>query len=172
MTGIKDKKSTRRAFFVNGGAVLGAGVAATAGAAALTPAQPKQGGAEDREAIRQLHLTFMSLVENQGSESAAGLFAEQGQLKLSGVTLHGAYRLSPSQQRDEVKLADDRLHATATFHVEVELCTPLLEDCTAAQMARLQGNVADRRWESGRFEGRYIKAQGQWKMASLRYLPS
>jgi hypothetical protein len=32
--------------------------------------------------------------------------------------------------------------------------------------------VAVRRWEAGHFEAQYIKAQGQWKMASLRYLPS
>jgi hypothetical protein len=37
-------------------------------------------------------------------------------------------------------------------------------------MARLQGQVADRRWESGRFEATYLGRGGEWKVASLRYL--
>jgi hypothetical protein len=36
-------------------------------------------------------------------------------------------------------------------------------------MARLQGNVADRRWEAGQFEAKYVKSRGQWKIASLSY---
>src|SRR3954471_5994165 len=86
MTEVK-KNSTRRAFFLNGGAVLGAGVAATAGATALSsPAAAIQsrGSAEDREAIRQLHLAFAGRVESQRFEDAADLFAEQASLQLSG----------------------------------------------------------------------------------------
>ncbi|MEJ0035885.1 MAG: nuclear transport factor 2 family protein [Gammaproteobacteria bacterium] len=194
MTGIKGKKSTRRAFFLNGGAVLGAGVAATAGAASLRPAEQRRGGAEDREAIRSVHLAFVALVENQSYEAAADLFDEQGHVRLSGAsatgkaaierlfadqyrnqklaTLHGAYRQTPSQRKDEMKVSEDGLRATATFHCEVELCTPLKDDCTAAQMARLQGQVASRRWESGRFEASYVKTRGQWKMASVSYIAS
>jgi hypothetical protein len=149
---------------------------------------------EDREAIRELHLAFTSLIENQRYEAAAELFDEHAHLQLSGVTasgkpailhlfadlfrnqtaavIHSAYRQSPKQDSDAVKLSEDRVQATATFHVEVELCTPLEGDCTAAQMARLQGHVADRRWETGRFEAQYMKILGQWKMASLSYLTS
>jgi hypothetical protein len=205
MNGSKTK-SSRRAFFLSGGAVLGAGVATTVGASALTreesaPAedQLKQlrqqlEGLEDREAIRQLHLAFTQLVEQQQYEAAAALFDENGHLALSGVrvtgraaiqrafateyrqqtapAIHNAYRQNPSQQNDTVMLSEDHLHATATFHVEVELCTPLQSDCTAAEMARLQGNVADRRWEAGRFEAKYVKAEGQWKMSALSYFAS
>ena len=166
MSGIKDKTSTRRAFFVNGGAVLGAGVATTVGASALRPEPVARGSAEDREAIRQLHLGLMARLENQSAEVPANLFDEQGRVQL------GAYRQTPSQQKDEVRLSEDGLQATATFHCEVELCTPLQEDCTAAQMARLQGLMASRRWESGRFEASYVKTRGQWKMESLSYVTS
>jgi hypothetical protein len=162
MSGIKGKKSTRRAFFLSSGAVLGAGVAATTGAASLaTPAAAQaRGSAEDREAIRKLHLAFVSQLENQRYEGAADLF---GDAQLA------AYRQTTSQQKDEVRLSDDGLHATATFHCEVELCSPLPEDCTAAQMARLQGMVAQRRCESGRFEASYLKTRGEWKMTAVRY---
>jgi len=50
------------------------------------------------------------------------------------------------------------------------LSTPLQQDCTAAKMARLQGQVADRRWQAGRLEGQYVKRGGEWKIASLKYL--
>jgi hypothetical protein len=196
MTDVK-KKSTRRAFFLNGGAVLGAGVAATAGAAALSPpvaGAKVSGNAEDREAIRQLHLTFAGLIESQRYDAAAELFSEHGNLQLSGAsasgrsaihrlfadqyrnqqlpTLHGGYRQTSSQQKDEVKVSEDGLRAAATFHCEVELCAPLQDDCTAAQMARLQGQMASRRWESGRFEASYVRTRGQWKIASLNYIAS
>jgi hypothetical protein len=186
-------RSTRRAFFASGGALVGAGVATAVGASALKSGetqlpmdeQLKQlrlrlAGLEDREAIRQLHLAFMTLIGQQSHASAADLFEDPAQLRVftdqyrnqNGSAMHGAYRQSTSQQRDEVKLADDRLSATATFHVEVEVCTPVQGDCTAAKMARLQGNVADRRWEGGRFEASYVQTHRQWKIASLRYLAS
>jgi hypothetical protein len=194
MTGSKTK-STRRAFFVSGGAVVGAGVATAVGASALTADKPlpmeeqlkqlrvRLAGLEDREAIRELHLAFTTLVEERSYDAAAELFDDHAQVQLSGANAagkseirqlfadqyHSAYRQRSSQQRDEVKLAENHLSATATFHVEVELCTALQGDCTAAQMARLQGNVADRRWEHGRFDASYIKTQGQWKVASLSY---
>jgi hypothetical protein len=199
-------RSSRRAFFMAGGAVLGAGVATNGGATALTsdgsPRSPLEGqveqlrqqlaGVNDREAIRQLHREFTTHIENQAYESAAGLFDEQAHLNLSGVSaagkpailqlfteqyrhqkaavIHSAYRRSTSQHIDAVTLSEDRLRATATFYTEVELATPLQEDCTAAQMARLQGQVADRRWEAGRFEAKYLRTRGRWSMASLSYL--
>jgi hypothetical protein len=165
MTDVK-KKSTRRAFFVSGGAVLGAGVAATAAAAGLAaPAgdgTASSGSAEDREAIRQLHLAFVARLENQADMAAGTLFDEPLQLN--------AYRQTTSQQKDEVTVSEDGLRATARFHCEVELCTPLQDDCTAAQMARLQGLMASRRWESGRFEASYVKTRGQWKMTAVSYV--
>jgi hypothetical protein len=190
-------KSSRRSFFLQGGAVLGAGVAT--GAAALMSTSKatsarQPGQLEDREAIRQLHLTFTILMENQAYEAAAELFDEQAHLDLGGLcatgkaaianlfaqqycqqqvaALHSAYRQSSTQRNDVVILSNDRRQATATFHTEVQISTPLQGDSTAAQMARLQGQMVDRHWESGRFEAQYVKAQGLWKMASLSYSPT
>jgi hypothetical protein len=188
MSGINSKTSRRR-FFTQGGAVLGAGVATTVGATALKPddSVKRLHEMEEREAIRQLHLAFASLIEQQHYEAAAELFDEQAQLDLNGVraagkpaivkqlsdrsaaAFHRAYRQSTSQQSDTLTLSEDRAHASASINVEVELCTPLQDDCTAATMARLQGNVADLRWENGRFGAKYVKTRGEWKMASLVY---
>jgi hypothetical protein len=174
--------STRRAFFLQGGAALGAGVAASVQAAA--PARPAP---DDHEAIRKLHFAFTTLMETQQYETAGDLFDERARLQLSGVhasgkpailelfamgyrqqsanVIHSAYRY----RSDAVTLSENRQHAVATFHVDVELCTPLRDDCTIAQMARLQGMMAERRWETGRIEARYVKTGGQWKIESLRY---
>ncbi len=195
MTDIK-ANNTRRSFFLRGGALLGAGVATSVGAKALmadpAPAVPELlQSAIDGESIRQLHLTFTDLMENQAYEAATELFHEQAQLNLTGITaagkpaiarlfavqyrqqqaavMHSAYRQTASQRKDRVTLSDDRQQAEASFHTEVQISAPLQGDCTAAQMARLQGQVADRRWESGRFDVQYVKVQGSWKMASLRY---
>jgi hypothetical protein len=187
MTDVK-KTSTRRAFFLNGGAVLGAGVAATAAAASFAAPSAvagaagagagganvaagavmgsgagagARGTAEDREAIRQLHLAFVARLENQSDAAVARLFDESTQLS--------AYRQTPSQHNDAVTFSEDGLRATATFHCEVELCTPLEGDSTIAQMARLQGHVGSRRRESGRFDASYVKTRGQWQMESVSY---
>jgi hypothetical protein len=194
---------TRRAFFVRGSAVLGAGVAATAAAGALLPDTGAAGADrvqelqraltshQDREAIRQLHLAFAGAIENQAYETAIGLFEPTAELHLSGLSavgtaqieqllatqyrqqqaqvLHSAYRQSPRQQQDLLAIAADGAHATGTFHCEVELTAPLPTDSTLAQMARLQGQVAERHWQAGRFEARYVKTAGQWKIAALRY---
>jgi hypothetical protein len=37
-------------------------------------------------------------------------------------------------------------------------------------MARLQGQVAERHWQTGQFEARYVKTDGRWKITALRYL--
>jgi hypothetical protein len=195
--------SSRRSFFLRGGALLGAGAASTAGATALLSGnappladqlqqlQQQLECAEERDAIRRLHLTFTGLVESQAYEAAAELFDERAHLSVSGATatgrpailqlfadryrhqkaavMHSAFRQNGLQQKDSVMLSEDRLSATATFHSEVELTTPLQMDCTAAAMARLQGQVADRRWETGRFDARYVKTRGQWKMTALTY---
>jgi hypothetical protein len=193
------KRSSRRDFFLQGSAVLGAGVATTAAAAALTQENAVPPGdeleqlrrqlasAEDREAIRQLHSAFTRLIEQRHYQAAAELVDERARFSLSGVSasgrtaiaqlfgdqataMHSAYRHNSTQPIDAVTIREDTLQATAIFHTEVELCTPLQEDCTAAQMARLQGNVADRHWEAGRFEGTYVKTSGGWRIASLSYI--
>jgi hypothetical protein len=184
--------NSRRRFLTQGAATLGASVAATAGAATLTPRQRPATPAEDREAIRQLHRDFMALIEQERYEAVAALFDGGGWLQLDGTCVtggaaiaaffttqyrqqaadarHGAYRQQVAQP-DAVQVSEDQRTATATFHVDVALNMPLRGDSTLVQMARLQGQVAQRRWESGRFDVTCVKSAEQWKLASLDYLP-
>lgn len=202
MTASHSKRS-RRAFFLQSGAALGAGVAASGSAAAFVAAsatpssdesaqlQMRLALLEDREAIRRLQLQFTKLIEDRQYELAAELFTETAQLQLSGVNaqgrsaihrafavqyrdqqadvLHNAYRHSAAQQEDSLAVSDGGQRAAATFYVEAQLCAPLRGDCTVVQMARLQGCMADRRWEAGRFDVECVRIQGQWKIASLSY---
>jgi hypothetical protein len=148
----------------------------------------------DREAIRQLHVAFMSRMESQAYESAAGLFAVQAQLQLGEVSatgaaaivqvlaeqyrqqqadsLHSAYRPNSGQPQDLMTVGADRCTATALYHVDVRITSPLRGDSTLVQMARLQGQVAVQRWESSCIEASYVKSRGEWKVASLRCLAS
>jgi hypothetical protein len=166
-------RSTRRAFFLQGGAVVGTGIAATVSASASLPPHSLSGA--DREAILQLHRAFMMSIEHRQYDLAASLFLDPASLttqyrEQNTGAFHSAYRVNPSHPNDVITLSEDGVHAIAIFHVETEVCTPLEDSCTAAQMARLQGNVASRHWESGSFHGRYLKIENRWKIASLRYV--
>ena len=175
------------------------GYAAAAGAAAVrgesgaanAGLRESVNGAAEREAIRRLHLTLLAHVEQRDFAGAAAMFAAADGWRASGlgddsaaqsacgqdsahsgsrrIVAHTAYRQTSAQRLDEIALSEDGAQATARFHVEAEVCTPIQGDCTAAQMARLQGNVASRHWESGRFEMKLAKTQGNWKIVSLAY---
>ncbi|HEY4212695.1 MAG TPA: nuclear transport factor 2 family protein [Steroidobacteraceae bacterium] len=182
--------NTRRAFFVQGGAALGAGVGAAVGVSAAASAntgssqdQVKQlqrqlRDAQDREAIRRLHTDFTRLVAGGDYGQAAELFAGPASRQFadryvdSEAIIHTGYRQRVSHESDALVVSEDGLSATGTFHVDAELTTPVRGEFTIARMARLQGQVADRRWESGRLEARYEKAEGRWRMTSLDYLPT
>jgi hypothetical protein len=193
-------KNSRRSFFLQGGAALGAGVATAVGATNTLHQQPASLDAQqlarlqDHEAIRQLQLAYADLMENQDYAAAAELFDSQATLQLSGAcasgkaaihqllteqyrdqtatVLHCAYRPNGMQSRDALTVDVDGRQATAALHVDVALVTALQGDFTIAQMARQQGQLADRRWESGIIEAQYVKTGGTWKIASLRYAAS
>jgi hypothetical protein len=144
-------QTTRRAFFIQGGATVGAGVAAAAGASHTEP----HNAAAEREAIRKVHQAFIAAVENGMNPGAAAA--------------HRAYRSNARQGGDQMHLSDDGKHAEALWHVDVKMGTPLEGDSTAAQMARLQGMLADMRWESGLLTAQYAKQDGRWQLSSVRY---
>lgn len=175
-------RSSRRTFFLAGGATISAGVPGANASAMPHASSP------EHEAIRRLHVTFTGRMESHAYEAAAELFAEDAHLQLSGIEaqgsaailrllteqyrqqlvaiLHSAYRPNALQEHDDLTFSDDD-HARALWHVDVRLSRPLQVDCTIAQMARLQGQMAEVRWESGELEASYVKQGGLWKMASL-----
>jgi SnoaL-like domain len=196
MTSTKLQHS-RRTFFLQGSAALGAGVATAVSATEPDHSQPTSMDAQrlaqlqDHEAIRQLQLAYAGLMERQNYAAAAELFGSHANLQLSGAcatgeqairellteqyrhqsvpTLHCAYRPNGLQSLDALTVSADGTQATATLHVDVAVGTALQGASTIAQMARQQGQLADRRWESGIIDAQYVKSRGTWKIASLRY---
>lgn len=149
-------RTSRRAFFVKGGATLGAGVATAAGAAPLAPAAAAPAASsQDREAIRSVHAAFIAGVERQTLAAA--------------LATHHAYRANALQEKDQLQVSADGRQASAVWHVDVKVGTPLEGDSTPAQMARLQGMLADVHWESGMLHGSYVKVEGAWQLAGLRF---
>lgn len=148
--------TSRRDFFRRGGATLGAGVAAAAaGAGAPAPPAPAATTAADREAIRRLHHAFIAGVEGQSTAAA--------------LPTHHAYRANALQEHDALVFGAGGHRATATWHVDVKVGGPVEGDSTVAQMARLQGMLADVHWESGRLHARYARTAGQWQIESMRF---
>lgn len=146
-------KTSRRAFVVSGAATLGAGVAA---AIAAHERPESRATAEEREAIRQLHVQFVADVE---AGTRPGV-----------VATHQAYRANGLQTRDQVMVRANGRNATATWHVDVKTGMAIEGDSTIAQMARLQGMLANVHWETGRLEARYEKTGGEWRMTGIEYL--
>jgi hypothetical protein len=68
-----------------------------------------------------------------------------------------------------VSFGADGRHASATWHVDVKVGTPLDGEFTAAQMARLQGMLADVRWESGQLHAQYVRSGDHWQVESVSY---
>lgn len=183
-------RTSRRAFFTKGSAVIGAGVALT-GTVLADDSVATDHNAADREAIRQVQAVFAASVETRQWENAVALFAPKAHLQLAtnaaqGVpairqlftqqyagqkvdSLHNAYRPNALQLQDRVSVATDGLHAQATWHVDVQVISPLRGDCTIAQMARMQGQMGDMRWESGLLEASYVRRDGRWLMDGLAY---
>jgi len=148
-------KTSRRAFVMNGGATLGAGVAAAVSASERSASRAT---AEEREAIRKLHTQYIADVENAAVTGAA--------------PTHRAYRANARQIEDTLTMTASGRSATGSWNVDVKTGMAIEGDSTIAQMARLQGHLGNVQWESGRLEARYEKTEGQWRMTEMRYLPS
>jgi SnoaL-like domain len=195
--------TTRRSFFRNGGAALGAGIAGASGAtaaptdvAASDPAElaslrSKLTAVAERRAIEQLQAQFLQLMNTGAYAAAATLFADDAKVDMSGeaangaeaiqrllvtrygqqlaTNIHRSYRRSTAQGDDVYQLNADQRTASAQVYAEVELCCPLTGNSTPEQMARLQGQVAQSRWEQGVLAMSYTKHNNQWLIASLRY---
>jgi SnoaL-like domain len=145
----------------------------------------------ERRAIENLQAKFLQLMNTGSYPAVARLFTDDATLDLSGeaatgteaihrlfaasygqqlaTNIHRAYRHSTAQRDDAFQLSADHRHASTEVYAEVEVCYPLTGNSTPEQMARLQGFVAQSRWEHGVLAMSYAKRNGQWLIASLQY---
>ncbi len=193
---------SRRSFIVKGTTALGAGLVSTgAGAVALFDSpqtqlqinelKQKLNNMEDKETLKQMHFTFINLLENRTYDAVINLFADDAVVELSGTSLagkaavknlfleeyknrkisslHTAYRRNKSQTLDQVTVSDDRKHADASFYNQVLICNPIRWHSALADMARQQGMSAQSYWENGRYDISFTRMHDQWQISKLSY---
>ncbi|MFM1885751.1 MAG: hypothetical protein RL026_908 [Pseudomonadota bacterium] len=183
------RRPTRRQFVLQGGTLLGAGLAVAAAAPPPDPSTAPAADADTRLALLPLQGRLLAVLTRGDADVLPELFTAEATLQIDAMTLQGtaaishwlatraegkapyhrAYRQAALRPEDEVHPASGGAQATLRFHVEAEACTPLTDDCTAAQMARLQGLLADRQWEQGMFEAQVTRRQQGWRVEALSY---
>jgi hypothetical protein len=148
---------------------------------------------EDANAIRALHQTYESYLDNGMYEEVAKMFTDDGQVVFNGGVFTGkkkgvrrlycghfragftgkkiepapGFELDPAQLKDMVKVAPDRKSAQARFAYSLQVGAPIISDSPLVEMARLQGQGIMKWWEGGVHEVSYVKEGGSWKIKRL-----
>jgi hypothetical protein len=159
--------STRRNF-LRAGVALSAPLAAAPVAALADDWSRKRGTQpEDECAIRKLQQGWLCRVN-------AGTLSERDAARLnSGMPAAGDKVRTVVPQAaglsDEVDLAAGGKTAIGRYHCTVEIETPIAKNCTAAQMAYLQGGGFVRRTERRTVVIAYLKTYGTWSIATAGF---
>jgi hypothetical protein len=163
------KTQSRRAF-LKGGALAAAPLAAAgaAVAAAKSEHEAKIERLQAEAAIRDLHQSWLRRVNTKAE--AAELFADPKQARLH----EAVNRVEADHQgaADEIRLAADGLLASGRYACVVETETELAKDCTLAQMRHAQGEGWLRQSERRMLHADYVKTDGRWAIAGLRFEPA
>jgi hypothetical protein len=109
---------------------------------------------EDEIAIRGLHETYESLLDDGRYESVVGLFAENAKVVFNGGIFEG-------------RAWGVRRLFVACFQVGA----PMVPDSQLTRMARLQGEGIRKWWEGGSCEACYVRdpGDGGWRIDRLEY---
>jgi hypothetical protein len=161
--------STRRAF-LKGGAMAAAPLAA-AGAVAVVARSEHEAELERLKAetaIRDLHQAWLRRVNTRAETS--DLFADAQRARLEETV--SRLEADHAGAGDEIRLAADGLRASARYACVVETEVELARDCTLAQMRHAQGEGLLRRSERRHLQADYVKTDGRWAIAGLRFEPA
>jgi hypothetical protein len=210
-TGSSPKSNTgRRSFIWKTGAAMSAMVASAvagiskSGADQSTGLQDQidrlsaqVGILEDANAIRKLHQSYETYLDQGMYEEVVSLFADDGQVYFNGGIFSGkdkgirrlfqchfaegltgkkielepapGCQLVAAQQPEEIEVATDRQSAKAFFWFSMRAGTPMDSESTLVQMARLQGQGIVHWWEGGICENSYVKVGNVWKIKRIGY---
>jgi hypothetical protein len=152
------------------------------------------GSLEDANAIRRLHQSYESHLDQGLYEEVAGMFAEDAEVIFNGGLFAGkdgirrlycghfasgrtgkklesapGSEVDPSQQHDIVEVAGDRKTATGQFPYSMQVGTPMTGDSSLVEMARLQGEGIVQWQESGIHDIAYVKKDNRWEIRRLEY---
>jgi hypothetical protein len=162
--------STRRRF-LKGGALLAAPIAAAAVPVVALSGDEMNARVrrlEDESAIRDLHQSWLRKI-NAGEHDAL--------LEGAALGTSGSHASPPEIIRriiadhagapDRIEIAADGRSAVGHFDCAVEVETPLVGDCTLAQMAHLQGNGTLRLGARRALTVDYRKRGGTWTLGKV-----
>jgi hypothetical protein len=152
---------------------------------------------EDEKAIRNLHQTFETCLDNGMYEEIVELFTEDGEVVFNGGVFKGKrggisrlfcdcfssgltgkkigpapdFEADSEQQQEIIKVAADRLSAKAQFPYSIQVGTPMAPDSQLVNMARLHGEGIIKWCEGGIYEASYTKdiKDGGWEIKRLEY---
>jgi len=152
---------------------------------------------EDENAIRALHQSYETCLDNGMYDEAIALFAEDGEVVFNGGVFQGkdrgiarlyrdcfrygltgrrigpapGFEASVEQRKESIEVAADRMSAAALFPYSVQVGTPIESDSSLVQMARLHGGGILKWCESGIYQSSYVKdaSSGSWKIRRLEY---
>ena len=155
----------------------------------------KLGILEDENAIRGLHRTYETYLDNGMYEEVVNLFTDDGEVVFNGGVFKGKNRgvrrlycdhfssglsgrsIEPApgfhsdtaQQQDFIEVATDRKSAVARFTYSIQVGAPIISDSQLVKMARLHGEGIMKWWEGGMYEVSYVKEGDKWNIKRLEY---
>jgi hypothetical protein len=155
------------------------------------------GTLKDENAIRELHQTYETCLNNGMYEDLVNLFVNNGEVVFNGGVFMGrnrgirrlycdhfraglsgkridpapGFQVNIEQQQDIIKVTTDRKSAKAQFSYSMQVGAPIISDSQLVQMARLQGQGIMKWWEGGIYEVSYVKEikDGSWKIKRLEH---
>lgn len=152
------------------------------------------GSLEDANAIRGLHQTYESRLDQGMYEDVVRMFATDAEVVCNGGLFAGkngirrlycdlfssgftgkkiepapGFEPDPAQQQDIVEVAADRKTASGQFPYSMQVGAPMTGDSSLVEMARLQGEGIVKWWEGGTCEVSYVKVDNAWKIRRLEY---
>ena len=156
------------------------------------------GSLEDANAIRRMHQTYESHLDQGMYEEVVDMFTDDGEVSfqrrafcgkeegdpppvlrplrsgMTGKKLEPApgFEQDPAQELDIVEVAADRKSATGQFPFSMQVGKPMNDDSPLVKMARLQGEGIVKWWEGGIYEASYVKIGDTWKIKRLEYRAS
>lgn len=166
----EESKSTRRSF-LKGSAIVAAPLAAIgapAAAAIADDSKARLARLEDEKAIRDLHASWMRLVNAGNYAGAAQLYAnDQCACALAGIASVTPVHAGAD---DGLAFAKDGSHASASYATQVEVETEIAPDNTLAQMLHAQGEGMVRTSEARLLKADYVRTrEGGWAIAGLDF---
>lgn len=152
---------------------------------------------EDENAIRELHKTYETCLNNGRYADVVNLFTSNGEVVFNGGVFKGkegglrrlylgrfspgltGKRIDPApgflknteDRQDMIKVVADRKSARAQFSYSMQVGVPMASDWQLFKMARLHGQGIKKWWEGGVYDVSYEKDMKDraWKIERLEH---